>query len=90
MEIKMGIQLFVAAMLLANSAAKNTSQLSFSFITSLTGDFVASGGITAVDIALEEINSSPEILPNHTLGYTEILDSNVSGTLTVQDICLSI
>ena len=60
------------------NAAKNLSQLNFSFITSLTGDFVASGGIAAVDLALEQINSTPEILPNHTLRYTEILDSNVS------------
>ena len=85
----MRIYLLVAALFHASNAARNTSQLSFSFITSLTGDFVASGGITAVDIALEQINRSPEILPYHTLGYTEILDSNVNGTLFKIFACLS-
>ena len=41
-------------------------------------DFIVSGGIAVVDIALEQINNTTEILPNHTLRYTEILDSNVS------------
>ena len=30
-----------------------------------------------VDLALELINNRPDILPNYTLQYTEILDSEV-------------
>ena len=89
----MQIYILVSALLLhTNNAVRNTSQLKFSFITSLTGDFVASGGITAVDIALEQINGSPEILPNYTLGYTDILDSNVNGLRfnanTIRHVCM--
>ena len=62
--------LFVAALLYAADAADSKPKLYFSFITSLTGDFVASGGITAVDIALDQINSSPDILPDHILEHT--------------------
>ena len=78
MKITIKTCLFVAALLCTSNAANSKPKLYFSFITSLTGDFVASGGITAVDIALDQINSSPDILPNHFLEYTEILDSNVS------------
>ena len=78
MKITIRACIFVATLLCTAIAAKNKSKLYFSFITSLTGDFVASGGIAAVDIALDQINSSPNILPNHILGYTAILDSNVS------------
>ena len=53
--------------------------LYFSYITSKTGDYVAGGAIPAVDLALEQINNSSSILPNYTLEYTEILDSNVSS-----------
>ena len=74
----MKLVLIFVALIWTASAAKNSSLLNFSYITSLTGDFIASGGIAAVDIALEQINNTTEILPNHTLRYTEILDSNVS------------
>ena len=51
--------------------------LHFSFITTKTGSFVASGAIPMVDLALEQINSRTDILQNYTLNYTTILDSAV-------------
>ena len=53
--------------------------LYFSYITTKTGDYVGAGAIPAVDLALEQINNSSSILPNYTLEYTDILDSNVSA-----------
>ena len=52
--------------------------LYFSYITTKTGDYVGAGAIPAVDLALEQINNDSSILPNYTLQYTDILDSNVS------------
>ena len=52
--------------------------LHFAYITTKTGDFVASGGIPIVDMALQIINERDDILQNYTLNYTDILDSGVS------------
>lgn len=52
--------------------------LFFSYITTKTGSFLASGAIPVVDLALEQINNRTDILPNYTLGYTNILDSKVN------------
>ena len=51
--------------------------LYFSYITTKTGVFVASGDIPVVDLALEQINNRTDILPNYTINYTTILDSKV-------------
>ena len=60
--------------------------LNFSYITTKTGSFVSSGGIPAVDLALEQINNRTDILPNYTLNYTTILDSEVR--IEQQTACL--
>ena len=55
--------------------------LNFSYITTISGGatgFVSSGSIPVVDLALEQINNSTDILSNYTLEYTTILDNNVS------------
>lgn len=55
--------------------------LNFSYITTISGGvtgFVSSGSIPVVDLALEQINNSTDILANYTLNYTTILDNNVS------------
>ena len=52
--------------------------LYFSFITTKTGSFVASGSIPIIDKALEQINSHSDILQNYTLQYIEVQDSEVS------------
>ena len=56
----------------------NILPLHFSYITTKTGGFVSSGGIPVVDLALEQINNRTDILPEYSLNYTSILDSNVS------------
>ena len=52
--------------------------LQFAYITTMTGGFLASGGIPIVDWSLEMINERDDILQNYTLSYTDILDSKVS------------
>ena len=51
--------------------------LHFFYMTTKTGFFRASGAIPVVDLALEQINNRTDILPNHSLTYTSILDSQV-------------
>ena len=53
--------------------------LYFSFITSIRprSGFSSAGVIPAFDIALEMINNRSDILPDYSLKYTEILDSEV-------------
>ena len=51
--------------------------LHFGYITTITGSFVAGGGIPAVDLALKLINERTDILQNYTLNYTDVLDSRV-------------
>ena len=58
--------------------AEDKIPLYFSFITTKTGGFIASGAIPVIDKALEQINNRSDILQNYTLQYTKILDSNVS------------
>ena len=60
------------------SAAQNRTSIYFSYITTLTGPGFRSGGaIPVVDLALEQINNRTDILPNYTLNYTTIHDSEV-------------
>lgn len=75
---------FAAAMLVIlalTPTGGEEHQLLFSFITTSTGDFVSSGAIPMVDFALEQINNHSSILPGYRLGYTSILDSQVSGII---------
>ena len=64
----------------SGSQPEEKTQLFFSYITTKTGSFVTAGAIPAVDLALRLINDRTDILPNYTLGYTEILDSRVDLT----------
>ena len=57
---------------------EDKSPLHFAYITTKTGDFIASGSIPIVDMALEMINERDDILQNYTLNYTDVLDSGVS------------
>ena len=68
----------VFTLLIVPCHGNNKIRLNFSYITTITGAFRASGGIPLVDLALEEINNHPDVLENYTLSYTTILDSNVS------------
>lgn len=51
--------------------------LRMGYITTITGPFIGSGGIPAVDLALRIINERDDILENYTLSYTDVLDSVV-------------
>ena len=76
----MEYQLFVLVaplLWLCDCGSGEKISLNFSYITTKTGSFVSSGGIPAVDLALEQINNRTSILPNYTLNYTTILDSEV-------------
>ena len=81
------VQMLILAVLMSSlqqvHSQSNDSRipLYFSYITTKTGDYVGAGAIPAVDLALEQINNSSSILPNYTLEYTDILDSNVSSVL---------
>lgn len=74
------LELFTVAMLwsLSSCGSGEKIPLRFSYITSKTGIFTASGAIPVVDLALEQINNSTDILPRYTLSYTTILDSQVA------------
>lgn len=70
--------LFVACVSATAPPAVNKTQLTFSYITTITSDqILASGGIPSVDLALEDIANS-SFLANYTLNYTTVLDSKVS------------
>ena len=70
-----------------NPAAEERIPLLFSYISNFRtdGQFIASGGIPAVDVALEHVNLNSTILSNYTLGYTTVLDSDVSRRLTYRN-----
>ena len=57
---------------------ENKIHINFLFIAAKTGRFLSSAAIPAVDLALEEINNSTDILPGYVLEYT-IADSMVSA-----------
>lgn len=56
----------------------NTKYLYFAYIATITGSFSTSGGIPIVDMVLDQVNNSSDILENYTLSYTDILDSKVT------------
>lgn len=61
------------------SSGATSLDLIFSFITSFGRfGFNASGVVPAVDIALEHINSHPDLLAGYKLGYLSVRDSEVS------------
>ena len=65
------------------NADEEKMTLYFSYITTITGNFIVSGGIPVVDWALELINSRTDILANYTLKYTPVQDSGVSQNIKI-------
>ena len=53
----------------------------FALVQSFGKEFDSSGNIAGIKVALDRINSDPNILPDHTLHYT-LTDSKVSVLLT--------
>ena len=60
-------------------AANNTTELYIAYITSFGGQYVSSGTVPAVEMALEEINSRADVLPNYKLSLI-VGDSQVAVT----------
>ncbi len=60
-----------------NLTGNLTNHLFFALIMSYGTVYNGSGVIVGVKVALDRINSSPDILPNHILHYT-LTDSQVS------------
>ena len=57
---------------------ESVHNLTFMFITSFGQfGFNASGVVPAADIALEDINSHPDVLQGYNLMYDEVRDSQV-------------
>ena len=57
--------------------ANGTLPLYIAFLISFGGDYTSSGAIPGVQVALDQINADPSILPGYTLHYT-LRDTSVS------------
>ena len=65
--------------LAVESLAVANKNLTIMFITSFGQfGFNSSGAVPAADMALEDINSDPDILPGYNLVYDQVRDSQVS------------
>ena len=62
------------------AGGNGTCPLYIALMMSFGGDFVSSGAIPGVQLAINQINSDPLILPGYTLHYT-LLDTQVSVIL---------
>lgn len=59
------------------NTSHGTCPLFIGFLISFGGTYKSNGGLPGVQIALDEINRDPNMLPGYTLHYT-LKDSNVS------------
>ena len=62
-------------------ASVGLKSLYFALMMSFGGDFRSSGAIPGVQVALDQINSNPTLLPGYQLHYT-LTDSQVCPALT--------
>ena len=60
-------------------ASVGLKSLYFALMMSFGGDFRSSGAIPGVQVALDQINSDPTLLPGYQLHYT-LTDSQVCAT----------
>ena len=63
------------------TSSTGTCPLFFAFIQSLGGIYDARGTIPGVQLAVDQINADPNLLPGYTLHFT-LTNSNVSTTNT--------
>jgi hypothetical protein len=71
------LKLLLVALLLGSACGEGGEKtpLFFSYITT---ESFAIRALPVVDLALEQINSRTDVLPNYTLNYTTILQFSVS------------
>ena len=72
--------LLLLSILLKDSTGESSNRnLTFMFVTSF-GEFGlnSSGVVPAANIALEDINSNPDLLPGYNLVFDQVRDSEVS------------
>ena len=62
-----------------DSCEERNGTLDFLFMTSFGGAFNSSGSALGMMMALERINANSTVLPDYKLGYTSIVDSQVSA-----------
>ena len=61
----------------SGSDSNGTCPLYIALILSFGGDFISSGAVPGVQLALDQINADPTILPGYSLHYS-LTNSNVS------------
>ena len=67
--------------------ASQPQNLTFMMVASFgQHGFNSSGALPAVDMALEDINSDPDILPGYNLMYDKVRDSMVSLQIIINYI----
>ena len=72
------LMLFMTFPFFAITESKSVQNLTFMFVTSFgQSGFDASGVVPAADIALEDINSHPDVLQDYYLMYDKVRDSQV-------------
>ena len=71
-------RILLLALSLNTGSATDQPGLYFSLVVSSTPTMNMSGIVSAVDHALELINSDTTILPGYSLQYTQVLDTQVS------------
>ena len=79
--------MLLIALSLGTSSATDQPRLHFSLIVSSTPTINISGIVSAVDQALELINSNTTILPGYCLQYTQELDTQVSIAMSKSEAC---
>ena len=63
----------------AADESANSTNLTFMLITSFGQfGFNSSGGLPAAEMALEDINNDPDVLPGYNLVYDSVRDSQVN------------
>ena len=77
LDLSFVVLLASCVLLFSTVESEEKTPLHFGYITTITGSFIAGGGIPAVDLALKLINDRNDILQNYTLGYKNVVDSRV-------------
>ena len=78
----------ISALKGVSEASLQPHNLTFMMIASFGQyGFNSSGALPAVDMALEDINSNPDVLPGYNLMYDKVRDSMVSQPGSYKCVC---